>query len=147
MFAHRWGFVSERMLKMNLSSKTKAHLDFIQQDEMHFYPPAGDVQGPRCTVVSDETGTSSFLYHCFFSFSCFLELLVLHGSRLSCCWMLEKFSWGSSHHHSKSGGVCESQWLTAVCTAQYLQKHNDYWRKCSSTAEILSYTLNSKLTF
>lgn len=45
MFARRWGFVSERMLKMNLSSKTKAHLE----DEMHFYPPAGDVQRPRCS--------------------------------------------------------------------------------------------------
>lgn len=26
----------------------------------------------------------------------------------------------------RGGGVCESQWLTVVCTAQYLQKHNDY---------------------
>lgn len=143
MFARRWGFVSERMLKMNLSSKTKAHLDFIQQDEMHFYPPAGDVQGPDAAVVSDETGTSSFLYHCFFSFSCFLELLVLHGSRLS-CWMLEKFSCGSSHHQSKSGGggVCVCLWESMVSS----RLHSSVFTKTQwLLTEVLKYCRNTQL--
>lgn len=144
MFARSWGFVSERMLKVNLSSKTKAHLDFIQQDEMHFYPPAGDVQGPRCSRRLWWNGNIKLSVSLLFSFSCFLELLVLHGSRLSCCWMLEKFSWGSSHHQSKSreggGGGC--LWESMVNS----RLHSSVFTKTQwLLTEVLKYCRNTQL--